>query len=438
MRTITTIAVLLFSFGAGSVKAQDSTRRVLKVEELFTLAAQNSKALNISKQGIDASHQSTEIAKSERLPEISASIDAGYISNITVLNPTFSYNQTVPVPHFSNNYGVDASETLYNGNRVNNNIAKAKLEEQLSVQNYNQDKESIKMLLLSQYLELYRLFNQRRVYEKNIELAKTRLKNIQALHTEGMVTKNDIIRSQLQITDLDVLADQVNNNIAIINKELTVVLGLPAGTQIAVDTTITASELKSNTYAEYLRQAYALRPAMKATQASEGIAEKNIRIAKAEKLPAVSLYAGDGFTRPYMYSFPPMNIYSNIYQAGIRLRYNISSLYHAKDHIRLAEIRWSQQRTRSEQVQQQAELDVNSAFIKYNEAKTEFDRREKARLLADDNYRIVEKKYLNQMAMLTDILDASSAKLAAELTESNAGINIVYRWYLLQKATGNF
>src|SRR5258708_28372424 len=114
------------------------------------------------------------------------------------------------------------------------------------------------------------------------------------------------------------MAEEVKNNIAIIKKELTVFLGLPAGTQIAVDTTITANELKSNTYNEYLRQAYALRPAMKANQVNEGIAEKNIQIAKAEKLPAVSLYAGDGFTRPYMFSLPPMNIYSNIYQSGIR------------------------------------------------------------------------------------------------------------------------
>lgn len=429
--------VLLLTFLSGVAQAQGISPRVLKIDELFSLAEQNSKSLSISKQGIAASHQNTEIAKSERLPEISASVEAGYIGTISVLNPNFSLNQSVPTPHFSNNYGFEASQTIYAGSRVTNNIARARLQEQISGLSYDQDKETIKMLLLERYFDLYRLFNQQKVYAKNIELAKARLKNIEGLHKEGMVTKNDIIRSDLQITDLDVLAEEVENNIAIINKELSMVLGLPEHTQIVVDTTITAAGITDDTYEHYLEKAYLSRPAMKANELNEKIANTNVKIAKSEKLPVLSLYAGEGLTRPYINALPPQDIYANLYQAGVRLKYNISSLYHAKDRIHLAEIQQSQQMTRSEQVKQQTELDVNAAFIKYNEAKSQYGRREKGRQLADDNYRIVEKKYLNQLALLTDILDASSAKLAAELNQSNAGIDIVHRWYLLQKATGN-
>lgn len=415
---------------------QEAGTRLLKIDELFSLAETNSKTLSLSRQDIGLSGQRAEIAKADRLPEISASIDAGYIGNIAILNPDFSLNENVPVPHFSNNYALEASQILYNGNKINNNIQRARLQEELSGVSYDHDRENIRMLLLGRYLELYRLYNEQKIYAKNIELAKARLKNIEGLHRQGMVTKNDIIRNELQITDLDVAADKVKNNIAIINKELTVVLGLPEQTHIAVDTTLSPSGLETASYEEYLQRAYTLSPAMKASPVNEEIAAKNISIAKADKLPSVSLYAGDGLSRPFLYILPPQDIYTNVYQAGIRLRYNISSLYHAKDKIHLAELEQSQQHTRSEQVRQQTELDVNSAYIKYNEAKTELSRREKGRLLADDNYRIVEKKYLNQLALLTDILDASSAKLSAELNQANAGINIIYQWYQLQKATG--
>jgi outer membrane protein len=100
------------------------------------------------------------------------------------------------------------------------------------------------------------------------------------------------------------------------------------------------------------------------------------------------------------------------------LHYNISSIYHAKDHIHLAELQRSQQETRSAQVKQQTEMDVHAAFLNYTQAKIEFAEREESKTLADDNYRIVEKKYLNQLALLTDILDASSANLTRQMPVS--------------------
>ena len=428
---------LLIVFAQYNSFAQDTIQRVLKVDELFSLAQQNSKKLAISKEGIALSHKKTEIAKSARLPEISTSASVGYISSATVLNPDFKYTETIAIPHFSNNYDLEASQVLYNGNAVNNSIAKAKLEQKLSELSYDKDSEEIKITLLAQYLDLYNLYNQQKVLKNNINLAKTRLKNIKDLNKEGMVTKNDVIRSELQIADLTLMADKVNNNIAIINKELCVILGMNDNTRIMVDPAITMIQPEENTYQGYLSTAFSQTPAMRANSVYEQIADKNIKIAKAQKLPKISLYATDGMVRPYIYVMPPLDDYINLYQAGVKLTYNISSIYHAKEHIEEAEIQKSIQQKKSELVHDQTELEVNAAYIKYEEAKKEFTTQEKSRVLADDNYRIVEKKYLNQLALLTDMLDASSAKIAAELNLSNAGVNIIYRWYQLQKATGN-
>ncbi len=81
-------------------------------------------------------------------------------------------------------------------------------------------------------------------------------------------------------------------------------------------------------------------------------------------------------------------------------------------------------------------IGINTAYVKYNEAITQNKTIEKNRELADENYRIMESKYNNQLAILLDMIDASNAKLDAELQHTNSEINIVFAYYKLLKESG--
>ena len=45
-------------------------------------------------------------------------------------------------------------------------------------------------------------------------------------------------------------------------------------------------------------------------------------------------------------------------------------------------------------------------------------------------------RYLNQLALITDMLDASNIRLNAELQEVDARINIVYAYYKMKYIAG--
>ena len=48
----------------------------------------------------------------------------------------------------------------------------------------------------------------------------------------------------------------------------------------------------------------------------------------------------------------------------------------------------------------------------------------------------MNSRYLNQMALVTDMVDASNLRLNAELKEVDARINIVYAYYRIKYVAG--
>ena len=56
--------------------------------------------------------------------------------------------------------------------------------------------------------------------------------------------------------------------------------------------------------------------------------------------------------------------------------------------------------------------------------------------LANQNYTVIRDRYKNDMALITDMLDASNSKLTAEVQLVNAQINIIYNYYKLLYISG--
>lgn len=428
-------AFLVFSSQIAS--AQDTLYQKISIPELFKMAETNNQQLKISKIGMTAAGQRLDVVKTQRNPVLTAAATASYIGDVTVFNNDFSGKTTVPMPHFGNSFALQASQTVFKGGAIKNNIAIAGLQEQLAGLAYEKNSLDVKILLAGNYFDLFKMYNQRGVYQENIRLAQLRLFNINKMYKSGMVTKNDVIRNELLITNLGTAVQQLNNNIDILSQQLSIALGLSDQVYILPDTTILSNKPNANGLQEYLDLAYQQYPELRSAELSNRIAERNVALAKADRLPSINLNAGNSMVRPLTTSMPARDMYSNGWQAGVGVSFNISSLYNAPKNISLAKTQQSQQLAMAEQLRQNTEISVKAAFIKHREAKQLLQSAEKSLQLATENFRIVEKKYLNQMALLTDLMDATNVRLEAELQQKNAEISIIYTYYQLQKTTGS-
>ena len=85
-------------------------------------------------------------------------------------------------------------------------------------------------------------------------------------------------------------------------------------------------------------------------------------------------------------------------------------------------------------------VESNSKTLQEQKISVEFAQKgieaARAQRLARQNYQVVSDRYLNQLALITDMLDASNIRLNAELQEVDARINIVYAYYKMKYIAG--
>ena len=158
---------------------------LLSVDELFRLGTENSLQLKKSKLQEVIYNDQKKSAYTDRLPDIQVGASAGIIGQPVIFQRGLSHPVTQP---------------LYQGGKIQAKIHQAELKKQIAALNSADNEAEIKLILLQQYMTLFSYYKQREVLARNIEESEHRLKDIRRMKKEGIVTRNDEIRSELQLT----------------------------------------------------------------------------------------------------------------------------------------------------------------------------------------------------------------------------------------------
>lgn len=408
---------------------------LLRVDELFRLGIENSLQLKSSKIQETISEDRRKTALTDRLPDIKIGANAGFIGQPVIFQQGLTHPVHPEAPDWSQNYSIELTQPVYRGGRIKYNIKRADIQKQIATLSYTDNKAEIKLILLQQYLNLFSYYKQREVFARNMEESERRLKDISRMKTEGLVTKNDEIRSELQLTNYRLAYQEAQNGISITSQQLDILIGLDESLTIVPDSTLLHSINNLFNYEAYVQLAYENYPGMQIARRNTQLAENDIRLTKANSLPNISLNAGNTLARPVRSTMA--DLYNNNWNIGLSLSYNLSSLYQNKYRMReareLVQLRLNEEKI----LMQNIRINIRSAFIRHTESLNRIEALKLSVKQADENYRIVQNRYLNQLSILTDLLDASSVRLEAELQLTMARMQSIYTYYELQRACGN-
>ena len=332
------LLVFLFVQTSGLIMAQNRQYRKLSIEEMFGLADKNSRSIRTFDMAVQEAGQAVKVAKNAQLPSLDVSLSASYLGDGWLADRNFSDGENAPMPHFGNNFALEASQVVYAGGAISHSIALAELQHQLAQLDKEKNKQDIRFLLVGNYLELYQLHNQAEVYKKNIEQTRRLLEDIKAKQQEGLAIKNDITRYELQLKSLELALIQIENSQKIINNQLVTTLGLPQETLIEADTGIIRELPFLSPESQWQTTANTSSPILKQAQLGIQQAEQQEKIAKAEQLPSVALFASEHLDGPITIEVPPIDKNFNYWYIGIGVKFNIASVYKSSKKVRLAKL----------------------------------------------------------------------------------------------------
>jgi len=417
---------------SSTASAQD---RTLTLDEAIKLGIQNSKVLKLSQSKIDQAVSKYNQAKDEVLPTGSASF--GYNRAEIPANHLALGKSSFNLPGSADAYLgiVTLKETIFAGGKLKYAQQSTDLLTKVSRLDADKDKDEITYDVVTAFYNLYKVLQSKKVVEQNLKSIDEQIHQSQRFFDQGLVTKNDVLRFQLQRSNVELNGIDLESNRKIINYDLDILLGLPETTQINIDQ-IKEADRQIGSISTYIDTAMANRQEVQQLVLQTKVADNNIKTIHANQLPTLAASAGGYYVDASANPLPKSGSFITPITVGLTFSWNFSSLWTNKNKVTEAKIQREQVTINQGITADNIRKDVNRSYEGYVEAINKIKLLQTSIDQAGENDKILQSKYKSNVASATDRADAETllyqAQINLELAKADAGL----AYYTLLKSTG--
>lgn len=407
----------------------------LTLTDVFTRIENENQTMSMLCTAQEAAEEGIKSAKNARYPEINAELNVSYIGDSFLTDRNFSNYTKAPSPHFGNGFTLEAQQVVYAGGAVNAAVEMAEHEGHMSEAVISKSRQGLRLMAAGEYLDLFRTDNSIKVYKENIALTTKLIEEINARREQGLALAADVTRYELRLEMLKLDLVRLQNTREIMNYRLVNSLGLPEGTVIS-SILGDDEDMRDRSRQNWQEIAADASPEMKVSGIKADMALTRQKLVRSERLPKIAVVAYENFNGPITFEIPPIDKNLNLWYVGLGIRYNFSSLYKSGHKLKQAALKVRQAEQAKNVTEENLRNDVQKAYADYMQSYVELETSEKSLQLANENYERIHDRYMEQLVLVTDMLDAFNMKLDAELGVSAANAEIQYRLCCLRYAAG--
>ncbi|MEN9337410.1 MAG: hypothetical protein RLZZ500_2397 [Bacteroidota bacterium] len=322
---------------------------------------------------------------------------------------------------------ASANMPVFNGFKLKNNIAASKSLYEAQKFDTQHAKEELALEVVELFADLYKANEMVAVFQENLKSAHQRSMDFTAMVDNGLMARNDLLKAQLQESNVQLSLDNAIKNVNIITFRLNELLNYPKGTKISIDIATIKKEMAESE----LHQFEGSRNDLSALQAKEQAAQKGIKIAQANYYPSLTLIGG------YIaLDLKDVMTVTNAMNFGVGISYDVASIFKNKKEVQLA-------RSKAETAQKAVKILNEKIETETLEAQENYSLSRKQNQVyalgveqANENYRIVKDKYDNSLANTNDLLEADVQQLQSKINFALSQADVALKYYQLQYTTG--
>ena len=432
---------LLSFLTAHSAMMKAQTVRNLSLDEAIELGLQNSKQLAMANGKVAVMQARVAQIKNMLIPSVNASVNYTRISdNVEPFKVQFSPTaQPVSLnpqilDQSYNRLGVQAG--LFTGFRAINTLKSTQYLEQAAQLDAEKDKADIRLNIINAYYNYFKLIASKQILEENLQRFDHRLTDTKLFLNQGIALQNDVLKLELHKANLQQNIVDVQGAIDIATFNLALMLGLATDTKINLNESLNKTSRTIAQTNELIIEALQNRYEIKANQYRQQASKKAIEISKSYYYPVINVCANYDYNLPNQRVFPQENALKGTWFAGITASYNLVNLYSAKDLVREQNVNYQQTISLNAMSEDAVKMDVNANASAYHTAVQKITLANKSIDQATENQRIMQTRYTNQIATLTDLLEADALYSQAQLNLINANADAEIAYAKLQKSIG--
>lgn len=408
------LSLLIWGLVAGAVWGQDPAPRKIDLKEALRLAWKANPTLQISRVEELIAGEEVVRARSGFLPRVRADVshtiyDDPVKMQVKGLGPTSAFPMTNR-NFWSTRLAVD--QTIVDLGTISRYQA-AVLGKVATRLDSAQVRDNIFLSVCQGYFRVLRAEKLVTVAEQEVKQLTEHLNDARNLYEFGLVTYNDVLQAEVALSDAEQRLITARNDVVNLRSALNKIMGLPVPTPIRLEeeNKLVAPALSLEEASE---AALKRRSDLQAAKSRIEQGEKTVSQAKAGYYPRVFAQAGHTFQQNDFW------LHDNQYFAILGMEWSLFSGFDTRAQVRQAKQRLEQLRLQRQDLTEQIRLEVQTAYLALKETAERIRVTEKAVAQGEENLRLNQERYKEQVGTATDVIDAQTLLTKARVNYFNA------------------